>query len=708
MTITLDGTTGITTPGLTNTGTETIAALSVSGAVTLSGGTANGVGYLNGSKVLTTGTALTYNGTGLGIGVASASNPLHIDFDGTAARIVRGSAIGFVYNTGTTSTSSFRIQSNTGPVDIYTASGQPITFSAEAAEQMRLNSTGLGIGTSSPGFALDISQAAPRIRQTATTGTNSSLIQLVNTGGTAYVGLDNSSAGLSTAYALNLFHSGAYPIVFSTSGTERMRLDSSGNLGIGVTPSASTYKTVELTGIAITGINATDGRIYGNAYESGGGAVYKTSSFATLYKFNAGSHIWYNAPSGTAGNAITYTQAMTLDASGNLGIGTATIGSRLTIGDPGTGASFTNAAGGNLNIGLLAGTGSAQAYIYQRANAALLFGTNNTEVMRLDSSGNLGLGVTPSAWGSGSKALEGAYGAAVSWSTGGAELNVESNAYYNGTNWIYKTSAYATMYSSAGYNGKHAWYNAASGTAGNTITFTQAMTLDASGRLLLGTTTAPSGGSAIQVISAANGGLQLHSTSQTGGALLSSAVASGGLAFFTYTGSVGSESYTERARIDSSGNLLLGTTSVSSLSGNCFAVGVSNYAVCHATGTSSGTNYAGFLYNGSTIGSITQSGTAAVLYNTTSDRRLKDNITDADSASDLIDAIKVRQFDWKADGSHQRYGMIAQELHEVAPEAVHSPVDPDEMMAVDYSKLVPMLVKEIQSLRVRLNALESK
>jgi hypothetical protein len=115
-----------------------------------------------------------------------------------------------------------------------------------------------------------------------------------------------------------------------------------------------------------------------------------------------------------------------------------------------------------------------------------------------------------------------------------------------------------------------------------------------------------------------------------------------------------------------------------------------------------------FSYNGALIGNITQSGTTAVLYNVTSDRRLKDNITDADSASDLIDAIKVRQFDWKSDGNHQRYGMIAQELHEVAPEAVHSPVDPDDMMAVDYSKLVPMLVKEIQSLRVRLNALENK
>jgi hypothetical protein len=87
------------------------------------------------------------------------------------------------------------------------------------------------------------------------------------------------------------------------------------------------------------------------------------------------------------------------------------------------------------------------------------------------------------------------------------------------------------------------------------------MTLDASGRLLLGTTTAPSGGSATQVISASNGGLQLHSTSQVGGALLSSAVASGGLGFYTYTGNVGSETYAERARIDSNGNLFIGATS---------------------------------------------------------------------------------------------------------------------------------------------------
>jgi hypothetical protein len=86
---------------------------------------------------------------------------------------------------------------------------------------------------------------------------------------------------------------------------------------------------------------------------------------------------------------------------------------------------------------------------------------------------------------------------------------------------------------------------------------------------------------------------------------------------------------------------------------------------------------------------------------------LKENIADANDAGDKIDAIKVRQYDWKVDGSHQDYGMVAQELMTVAPEAVHQPEDPEAMMGVDYSKLVPMMLKEIQSLRARIAALES-
>jgi hypothetical protein len=78
---------------------------------------------------------------------------------------------------------------------------------------------------------------------------------------------------------------------------------------------------------------------------------------------------------------------MTLDASGNLGVGKTSPTARLSIGDPGTGLDFTNAASGNFNIGLLAGTGSALAYIFQRANSDLLFGTNNTERARITSGG---------------------------------------------------------------------------------------------------------------------------------------------------------------------------------------------------------------------------------------------------------------------------------------------------------------------------------
>ncbi len=102
--------------------------------------------------------------------------------------------------------------------------------------------------------------------------------------------------------------------------------------------------------------------------------------------------------------------------------------------------------------------------------------------------------------------------------------------------------------------------------------------------------------------------------------------------------------------------------------------------------------------------SVTSSATA---YNTSSDARLKENIADAEDAGELIDAIQVRQFDWIADGEHQRYGMVAQELNTVAPEAVSEGETEDDMMAVDYSKLVPMLIKEIQSLRARVAQLES-
>ena len=162
---------------------------------------------------------------------------------------------------------------------------------------------------------------------------------------------------------------------------------------------------------------------------------------------------------------------------------------------------------------------------------------------------------------------------------------------------------------------------------------------------------------------------------------------------------------TERARFDSSGNLNVGFTSFSSMGssntgGRLSADGTTNALARGSNGVVL------YLYSGSGgAGNITVTGSTAS-YNTSSDQRLKENIVDSPSASDDIDAIQVRSFDWKADGSHQKYGMVAQELLTVAPEAVSQGATEDDMMGVDYSKLVPMMIKEIQNLRREVAALK--
>ena len=174
---------------------------------------------------------------------------------------------------------------------------------------------------------------------------------------------------------------------------------------------------------------------------------------------------------------------------------------------------------------------------------------------------------------------------------------------------------------------------------------------------------------------------------------------------YTHAWSYGSSAGSNEAmRIDSSGNLLIGTTS-GSFSAKITAENASSYNFeSSRTGTGS-EGHVVFRNGNGAVGSIFTNGLATV-YNTSSDQRLKSNIVDAPSASDDIDAIQVRSFDWKADGSHQKYGMVAQELVTVAPQAVSQPEDPEEMMGVDYSKLVPMLIKEVQQLRARVAQLE--
>ena len=363
--------------------------------------------------------------------------------------------------------------------------------------------------------------------------------------------------------------------------------------------------------------------------------------------------------------------------------------------------------------------------------------TGGSEKMRLDSSGNLGLGVTPSAT-SGGKSLEIGYVGSSVMSTATGQMNMTANVYYN-SGWKYAGTGTALLYQQSALTGVNAWYTAASGTAGNAISWTQAMTLDASGNLGVGTTSPSArveiaqsigGGNGVGLIlndfgsSGANEGMHIQWRSGTDKqsdqcriGQISNATGSGSnLAFYTNGADTGTA--TERARIDSSGNLLVGTTSnplgarlfgdggTSTNAVGAYSQGSGGYVAFYGRVDSTSNYLALWSYSGSAVGSITTNG-SVTLYNTTSDQRLKENIQESDSASSLIDSLQVRKFDWKANGSHQRYGFVAQELLTVAPEAVYQPEDAEAMMAVDYSKLVPMLVKEIQSLRQRVAQLET-
>jgi hypothetical protein len=167
---------------------------------------------------------------------------------------------------------------------------------------------------------------------------------------------------------------------------------------------------------------------------------------------------------------------------------------------------------------------------------------------------------------------------------------------------------------------------------------------------------------------------------------------------------IGGSGGTLQMTLDASGNLLLGTTSVAGI-GTSVSENNGKCLIIQNTSTVSANTMTQFKNPNGIVGQIICTGSTTA-YNTSSDQRLKENITDANDAGNKIDAIKVRQYDWKADGSHQDYGMVAQELMTVAPEAVSGDPESDEMMGVDYSKLVPMMLKEIQSLRARISQLE--
>jgi hypothetical protein len=593
--------------------------------------TANGVVYASSTSALATGSALTFDGTNFKVGV------------GGVGQIQIGTASSSSFQTALYSSNGvdtdFQVRFKTGVSDIGLSTATALSFSISNAEKMRLTSAGnLGIGTSSPSTALTVNGALSSIGP-------SSIYGIYRRDTNAYVGGWYSASGT---------------ITLDSAVGAALNIDTSGNLGLGVTPSAWSGTALQVTNAAVYSYNGQDFRSQQNIYFDGTNYRYITANPGSFMLQYQNTYSWYiSSGTPTVGGVASLTQAMTLDASGNWMLGTTTSSGRMTAGLGGghtfnvglNGTTLGNTNGVLLSnylnqttlvaaINLSATASDAGAIIFGTASAGTL-----AEAARIDSSGNLGLGVTPSAWWSAYKVLEmGALGNSIGAVNAGSQIQVSANAFqYGPGTYKYGQTGYAaTLYSQS--NGSHSWLTAPSGTAGNAISFTQAMTLDNSGNLLVGTTS---------IIGSSLVNFKTTSTSQNG------------------------------------------------LSVTCTATTGFTPGIFSRTG-SDGTAIA-FNRGGSDVGTITIT-TTATAYNTSSDQRLKTNIVDAPQGN--IDQIKIRSFDWLSDGSHQEYGVIAQELLEVAPYAVSVPENPDEMMGVDYSKLVPMMIKEIQSLKAEVATLK--
>ena len=638
------------------------------------------------------------NAGNVGIGTTSPSNKL--DVFGTSSTTMRS------YSTGTASSTYAAVHAGTGEgvnsvMYSYQSAGwyglttnHPMLFMTNNSERMRIDASGnVGIGSSSPTAKVQVFSDGPP----AASGNMTNGLAVASAAGSFAINIGaNATGGYTWLNSAYINASGtASPMVFMTGATERMRIDSSGNVGIGT---SSPGVKLDVAG----DIRSTSGNYY-----AANGGVYGWGSLAT---YVGGS---------SATNIITFqtnsSERMRIDSSGNVGIGTTSPGALLQLNKASGAADLRFSVAGTLYGNMYAS--SSDMDIYSITAIPLILGTNNTERMRISSAGNVGIGTSSPNYKldvTGQTLIgNGVAQASPSTTDIGSTSNViiggqGGNALYFGQ--YGSGSGFAQWIQSSYLNPTTAKYNLILQPLG--------------GAVGIGLST-PNATLHLQGIQGGNGRMTQMSTggtSQTNLNLIASSNGGGSDQWYSYGVSSSNYYYIQTGVgagdsglvINSNNRVIVGTSTTfdTTVGANFMAYGSAGSAAAFKVNATASTQVSFYDSTQSArVGWIGTSG-SSTSYNTTSDRRLKKNIQPVGDVGDKIDQIEVVSHEW-TNGTDTviPYAFIAQDLYEAAPHAVSKGDDGDEVVtewAVDYSKLVPMMIKEMQSMRARIAELEGK
>jgi hypothetical protein len=837
----------------TNTINETTAAsgVTIDSLLVKDGGITGTTGVFSGNLTVDTNTLFVNAANNrVGIGTSSPSQPLQVVTSGaTAAGIsvtnTTGNANLFLStaNTGTSTfffgdTDNFQsglIQYSHTSDSLISRSAGVMTFQTGGAnERMRITNSGnVGIGTTAPGTKLEISTSGVATLRINDSSSTTRRVDLSNSGGIALLTARNGATNTGF-YVQGGVDSSKYVrfqenlTQFFTSDTERMRITSSGNVGIGTASPSS------LLNIYINSLSDREALVLNsNGGVLNGASIDIQRSNVSMGKIDAdyfeGMRFYVTDGAGAAA-----TERMRIDSSGKVGIGTASPSSTLDIVDSVTNPiqikfdSSASAASGRLGVG---STGNAIAVfddntVLESRTGGLALGIDNNnpilfyntasriERMRIDSIGNVGIGIsapavplhissaTPAirltdtddnsdaqigASAGGLLVLDADIGNEVAGTAilfrvdGGSEkMRIDSSGNVgigrtsptnklevDGAAALYAAStetrnfevgygrtgngySYVDLIGDATYTDyglRIVRNNGGANTASEIIhrgtgslafnsqdagvillktSNAERMRIDSSGNVGIGTS-APGGN--LHVQGAAGDAVRLYITDgDTTGVANSLIIQKSGTLSLISDRQSGSQllfgtANTERMRITSAGAILVGKTTGSVTTNgvelrndfiNIFTNRDNVAAQFRRVATSSIqlVQFYGGTDANTVVGAISVSD-AATTYNTTSDYRLKEDVQPMVGASDRVMALNPVNFSWKTNGSRVD-GFLAHEAQEVVPEAVtgeKDAVDADgnpEYQGIDQSKLVPVLTAALQEALTKIEALEAR